>query len=67
MASVSNCLRDLDAGCGGKKELSVALLPRSVLVFSGEAYEECLHGIDQAGLRLDMCVCVIILGRSTTI
>lgn len=26
----------------------MALMPRSLLVFTGEAYEECLHGIDQA-------------------
>ena len=26
---------------------SVAVPPRSLLVFSGEAYEDCLHGIDE--------------------
>ncbi|CAL5225806.1 g8583 [Coccomyxa viridis] len=33
--------------CEGR-ELSVALMPRSLLIFSGEAYEQCLHGIDAA-------------------
>ena len=31
----------------GQPVASVALLPRSLLVFSGEAYEQCLHGIDE--------------------
>ena len=35
-----------------KPVLSVALMPRSLLVFSGEAYENCLHGIDEARLLL---------------
>ena len=30
-----------------KPVLSVALMPRSLLVFHGEAYEDCLHGIDE--------------------
>ena len=34
------------AGSPGVRELSVALMPRSLLVFSAEAYTDCLHGID---------------------
>ncbi len=30
----------------GGKQLSVALMPRSLLVFAEDAYNECLHGID---------------------
>jgi hypothetical protein len=37
------------AGTGGLPPLaSVALPPRSLLVFSGAAYESCLHGIEEA-------------------
>lgn len=32
--------------------MSAALMPRSLLVFSGEAYEHCLHGIDE------VCFCL---------
>ncbi len=35
------------AGLCAGRALSVALMPRSLLVFSGEAYEQCLHGIDE--------------------
>ena len=27
-------------------------MPRSLLIFSGEAYEQCLHGIDAVRLHL---------------
>ena len=42
-------MRERHVGCAGSpgvRELSVALMPRSLLVFSAEAYTDCLHGID---------------------
>jgi hypothetical protein len=33
--------------------MSAAVMPRSLLVFLGEAYEQCLHGIDEVGIQAD--------------
>ncbi|KAI8465843.1 MAG: hypothetical protein J3K34DRAFT_76723 [Monoraphidium minutum] len=47
-----------EAGTGGlPPRASVALPPRSLLVFAGDAYEKCLHGIEEvAAERLDSSV-----------
>lgn len=33
-------------------EASLALMPRSLLVFTNDAYTDCLHGIDAVSQRL---------------
>ncbi len=60
---------ETSSGSAGKRELSVALMPGSLLAFSGEAYEECLHGIDQARpLRTRKpSLCVTVSGNSQQI
>lgn len=44
-------VRDVPAE-GGKPvlEASVALMPRSLLVFKDHAYTSCMHGIDAVGV-----------------
>ena len=37
----------LAAGIESKPVASVLLMPGSLLVFNGEAYKDCLHGINQ--------------------
>ncbi len=37
----------LAAGIDSKPVVSVLLMPGSLLVFNGEAYKDCLHGIDE--------------------
>lgn len=61
----------LHGGLGGTGGLppvaSVLLMPRSLLLFSDEAYEDCLHGIDEARpLRMCLWLFVPAIGPCNT-
>lgn len=47
-SAVMNFRRKSHDGIESKPVASVLLMPGSLLVFNGEAYEACLHGIEQA-------------------
>ena len=53
LSSSAHCkLRGVPAEVGKPVlEASVALMPRSLLVFKDHAYTSCMHGIDAVGVR----------------
>ena len=50
----------LAAGIESKPVASVLLMPGSLLVFNGEAYKDCLHGIDEVHVSSPHSIIIII-------
>ncbi len=47
------------AGIESEPVASVLLMPGSLLVFNGEAYKDCLHGIDEVHVSTPRSIIII--------
>jgi len=54
----------LVAGIQPRPVASVLLMPGSLLIFNGEAYEGCLHGIDEVHHHTSQTVALALVAHA---